>query len=56
MRRDLVQKPLKKTDSRRLRDEADERPAAARRCARTSRAPGGPTGERPVGAQTSGLR
>lgn len=27
MRRDLVQKPLKKTDSRRLRDEVDERPA-----------------------------
>jgi hypothetical protein len=28
MRRMTVQKPLKKTDARRVREEADERPAA----------------------------
>ncbi|MEV0175964.1 hypothetical protein AB0I00_33250 [Streptomyces sp. NPDC050803] len=28
MRRMTVQKPLKKTDSRRLREESDERPTA----------------------------
>ncbi|MFI6563148.1 MULTISPECIES: hypothetical protein [unclassified Streptomyces] len=27
MRRTTVQKPLKKTDSRRVRDEADDRPS-----------------------------
>jgi hypothetical protein len=27
MRRTTVQKPLKKTDSRRIRDEADDRPS-----------------------------